>query len=349
MEAFSYPFNDYSSKCAPVRPRNSRKKPHFYPHRRRYIPRSNRTTSYESSNSTSPRPHYTHPTTASIARSFSASLLLHKKRNRYVIPRTPQRLALEGKGQQSTQGEKTPSTTSTTLTSVSRRLTSKEPKLPTAKVGDNDFRDLVLQPCGITIDKTTVMNSIYNELKLSNLHLNEDWTERVSQYKEKFNLHIWLESTKERLDRIKQEYNPMSFFKCNEPEFQAYALQNILLTEPRQQGLLQEATRLAPSEWDIRPDCTYYVSPEAFEDDHRPIVDTDAFVVQYRAFSPYLTIEFKKDNGVDNIKAQNQREEDIDQMRHYGIIFMGRIWEFWSMKPSTFEACGVEISPSREA
>lgn len=165
---------------------------------------------------------------------------------RYVIPRTPQRLALEGKGQQSTQGEKTPSTTSTTLTSVSRRLTSKEPKLPTAKVGDNDFRDLVLQPCGITIDKTTVMNSIYNELKLSNLHLNEDWTERVSQYKEKFNLHIWLESTKERLDRIKQEYNPMSFFKCNEPEFQAYALQNILLTEPRQQGLLQEATRLAP-------------------------------------------------------------------------------------------------------
>jgi hypothetical protein len=300
---------------------------------------------------------------------------------------------------------KAKSTTSTSASNSGERWrqtppTSESSSLRTrretaAKVADADFLESVLEPYGITIQNKGVNKDLYKHFRIQELP--HDPKGRLDAYKEMFTLDSWLEPDTERIQR---EYKAMRVYECNEAEHSAYALRDIFLDEPRHPWLPEEdgdqcwlPTRmlqlvrklpqdewLAPPlisslrkryEWDIRPDCAYHVSLQAFQPGFRPSVRKHVSVVQKRAFCPYLTIEFKKDEetlatarhqvAVASAMALYNRyrlkncalqmsggqwsEEHKSQMRHYGITFTGSTWDLWCTVPKTFETwTGCEMS-----
>ncbi|KAI0431208.1 hypothetical protein F5Y09DRAFT_202268 [Xylaria sp. FL1042] len=211
-------------------------------------------------------------------------------------------------------------------------------------------------------------------------------------------LAIWREPTEEYIQDLQREYSAMFEESSSEAEYQSYALEKILLNERRylriqsfpEQHLvpvrkIQLVQKPEPTptnstwkippyipalnpgpklyEWDIRPDCAYYISLRAFPEGYRSNVSIIISVIQDQACSAYLTIEFKKQNEHpckaehqvavasalalynrwclkrDTIKSNNRqwKENDKSQMRHYGIIAIGPVWELWCTTPSTFD------------
>ena len=256
-----------------------------------------------------------------------------------------------------------------------------------AKVADADFMETVLEPCGITVQNKGVNKNLYKHFRIEELP--PDPKDRLNVYRETHTLDVWLDPN---IERIQQEYKAMRAYECNEAEHSAYALRDIFLDEPRHPWLpeedgdqrwlpirmlqpvrkLPQDEWLAPPlvgspkkryEWDIRPDCAYHVSLQAFQPGFRPSVRKHVSIVQKRAFCPYLTIEFKKDEetlatachqvAVASAMALYNRyrlkncalqmsggkwsEGDMNQMRHYGITFTGSTWDLWCTVPKTFE------------
>ncbi|KAI1194871.1 hypothetical protein F5X97DRAFT_261582 [Nemania serpens] len=303
--------------------------------------------------------------------------------------------------------KRTPSATETPIsasTSTSRRRQQQASTTPitlTAKVNDLDFETSVLALYGITIEKQSLTNSFYDHFRFSGLP--RDHIERFNAYKKMLPLHLWRDPDTEK-ERIQQEYCAMNTYGCNEAEYSAYALHDILLDERRIPALLETSDerwlpvrmlqlvqkpslnqwekppRIASSEkqvassekqvassekqyeWDIRPDCAYYISLQAFPLVFRDNVKKYVSVIQERAFSPYLTIEFNEaattaENQVAvasamalynrwrlkraalRIKSEdnNWSEEQKLQMQHYGITFVGSTWELWYTMPKTYD------------
>lgn len=298
-----------------------------------------------------------------------------------------------------------PSATGTLIsasTSTSRRLqhqllatptsSNQRPKKePTAKVSDPDFETTVLAPYGITIEGESLTQSFYDHFSLSELP--RDRTERFYAYKKKFSLNIWLEPNDEHARRIQEEFCAMKDYGCNKAEFAAYALQEVLLDERRYPmivapsetlmapvrtlqlvqkpipGTWKAPTRLSSSEkqyeWDIRPDCAYYISLRAFPRNFRRDVRKFVSIVQRRACCPYLTIEFKKyletpQTATNQVAiasaialynrwhlkhralqmldiAGDWSEDHKNQLRHYSITFVGAEWELWYTIPKTYD------------
>ncbi|KAI3322867.1 hypothetical protein HD806DRAFT_117386 [Xylariaceae sp. AK1471] len=109
-------------------------------------------------------------------------------------------------------------------------------------------------------------------------------------------------------------------------------------------------------------EATNNVSLQAFKSSFRTDIQQQVSVVQQRAFCPYLTIEFKKDEGslatarhqvtvASAIALYNRyrlkcaalrmsgdewSEEHKNQMRHYGITFAASSWNLWCTVPKTF-------------
>jgi hypothetical protein len=255
-----------------------------------------------------------------------------------------------------------------------------------AKVTDADFMDAVLEPYGITIQNKGVNKDLYKHFRIQELP--RDPKHRLDIYKEALSLDVWLDPDAEHIQR---EYKAMRVYECNEAEHSAYALRDIFLDEPRHPWLLEEdgdqrwlpvrmlqLVRKLPQdelvapplvgsvgkryEWDIRPDCVYHVSLQAFQPGFRPSIRKHVSVVQKRAFCPYLTIEFKRDE--DTLATARQQvavasamalynryrlkccalqmtgeewtEEDREHMRHYGITFTGSTWDLWCTVPTSF-------------
>ncbi|KAF2967837.1 hypothetical protein GQX73_g5724 [Xylaria multiplex] len=213
---------------------------------------------------------------------------------------------------------------------------------------------------------------------------------RLEVYRKSFGLSVWLEPN---IEDIQREYKAMRAYSCNEAEYQTFALRSIFLDEPRYPDLpedggdkrwlpirmvqlvrkLPQSKWLPPPpvpgsnlpkryEWDIRPDCTYHVSLQAFQPGFRSKVRKHVSIIQQRAFCPYLTIEFKKDEeNLDTARHQvaissaislynryllktatlqacgtSWSEDDQSQMRHYGITLTGSNWNLWCTVPKTF-------------
>jgi hypothetical protein len=68
--------------------------------------------------------------------------------------------------------------------------------------------------------------------------------------------------------------------------------------------------RTVPYNFDIRPDCSYWVSLQAFNPLYRKIVREYVSVRKDGILCPYLTIEFKKDDSTLR-KARNQVRSSI--------------------------------------
>ncbi|KAI0406510.1 hypothetical protein F4802DRAFT_558067 [Xylaria palmicola] len=270
--------------------------------------------------------------------------------------------------------------------STSAPSSGKPRREPTAKVTDADFAELVLESHGIAIRENGVNHDLRKFFNI--LDLPSEPKERLNIYKRSFALDVWLEPD---ISRMRREYKSMQVYQSNEAEYAAYALCNIFLDEPRYPWLPQEEgdkcwlpVRMlqlvckppqnkwhAPPpvnplkkryEWDIRPDCAYHVSLQAFDPNLRPNIHRHVLVLQKRAFCPYLTIEFKKDEdslavarhqvAVASAIALYNRyrlkrealemsgdewsEQHRSQLRHYSITFAASSWILWCAVPKTF-------------
>ena len=131
---------------------------------------------------------------------------------------------------------------------------------------------------------------------------------------------------------------------------------------PEQPPILDRTVPYKPYNFDIRPDCSYWISLQAFNPLYRKRVGEYVSVQKKRILCPYLTIEFKRDNST-LIKARNQvavasalalynrwklaearrvvtgkqrsgSERHKEVLKHYGLTFTGRNYEFWCMEPT---------------
>lgn len=112
-------------------------------------------------------------------------------------------------------------------------------------------------------------------------------------------------------------------------------------------------------DFDIRPDCAYWLSLQAFNSGYVSKVRQWAFVVKQRITCPYLFVEFKKDDK-DPSSAKNQvaaaasfalynrlnlritctqeaekpsNKIDTENVKVYGITFQGASFVVWCIQP----------------
>ncbi|KAI0190169.1 hypothetical protein EV127DRAFT_430610 [Xylaria flabelliformis] len=282
--------------------------------------------------------------------------------------------------------------------------TGLKPLVPTvlkARVTDLDFDRSVLIPYGITFDEVTFTNSFHDYFSIPR-ELPKGHPEHPDTYIKDLPLNICWKYDASDVQRIHRKYKMMKDDGRCEAEFQAYALAMIFRDEdaipkddfpttlkfvPERMIELVHAPlgeketpqweappMLCPSEktyaWDIRPDCAYYVSTQAFPGPLRLQCQKGISIVHKRAFGSYLSIAFKKRGQAGMATANNQiaiastlalynrwrlkrrkieimskreskraawLETDKDQLRHYCITFHGPSWNIWCTTPKTYE------------
>lgn len=131
-----------------------------------------------------------------------------------------------------------------------------------------------------------------------------------------------------------------------------------------QQQFLTNQQQLKSYNFDIRPDCAYWLSLQAFNEGYVSKIGRWAFVMKQRRTCPYLIIEFKRDDA-ESTSAENQvaaagslalynrfklRKACIEQVakpftydtlhdcRIYGITFGGPFCTVWCIRPVLDEA-----------
>jgi hypothetical protein len=123
-------------------------------------------------------------------------------------------------------------------------------------------------------------------------------------------------------------------------------------------------------DFNLRPDCAYWLSIQSFSKSHRGLVDKATFTVENRDATPYLTIEFKKsENTIE--QATNQaiaasslalfnrfrlkenrlsvskkpwNRKHFDQIRHYMMTFTGPKAIIWLVKLKSTSAFNKDCS-----
>jgi hypothetical protein len=249
---------------------------------------------------------------------------------------------------------------------------------------DVDFRDEVLEPRGIVIDGSTF------SLPDPFAHFGTQHTYKT-RYRELAGLeglHIWLEGDSSMFQEISEEYHCMVQNNLCEAEFATYGKEKLFKGEPRRleipevrqwrtERMIELVAKPSSREkwaappvlladahsrayqFDIRPDCSYWLSLRAFNQDWRDRVEEHALVMYDRVTCPYFTVEFKRDDSGD-IAAENQvaaagalalynryllravslrhlnlpwGEHDADDIRHYGATFGGSKYALWCLQP----------------
>jgi len=134
------------------------------------------------------------------------------------------------------------------------------------------------------------------------------------------------------------------------------------------------ATDLSTSNYafDLRPDCSYWLSLQAFNPRYQSQIGDWTFVMYEELTCPYFTIEFKKDNFAE-ARAKSQlasaasvalynryrlREMRLEEqktswtkklttvLRHYGLTLKGHEFTVWLIKPtlSKYQWAGCEMT-----
>src|SRR5436305_2832686 len=264
--------------------------------------------------------------------------------------------------------------------------TTSTPTGASAKTNEHDFEEMVLTPRGIRIDDKTKSG-----LAAIHFGVDEAPVEGLSEYYRNISglseSTLWLNADESFLIDIVREYDSMKEYSLNEAEHATYAIENLLKREIRnarlpksrrwmaermiqlvakpekgweQPPVLDRTAPYKPYNFDIRPDCSYWVSLQAFSPEYRQIVSEYVSVRKDRILCPYLTIEFKKDDSTLR-KARNQvavasavalynrwklKKDRLDAvkkpwserhekvLKHYGLIFTGGNYEFWCIEPT---------------
>ncbi|KAH9827773.1 hypothetical protein Tdes44962_MAKER09620 [Teratosphaeria destructans] len=107
--------------------------------------------------------------------------------------------------------------------------------------------------------------------------------------------------------------------------------------------------------WDIRPDCAYWLSTRGLNPDYVHNVCATTYVYRNWILSPYLTIEFKRED-LDNTAAETQAgtaaalalynrftlyaksgsdgQGLLDEVVHYAMVFTGPDYTIWVVRPN---------------
>ena len=120
-------------------------------------------------------------------------------------------------------------------------------------------------------------------------------------------------------------------------------------------------TSISEYSFDVRPDCSYWLSLKAFRQDYRSYVHHWIHTIHKKFVRPYLTIDSKRDLDAEVVvknqvaaasalalynrfRLREQRlevaqrpwsEEDVTMnIRHYGLTMQGSQYEVWCMTPT---------------
>lgn len=258
---------------------------------------------------------------------------------------------------------------------------------------DRDFGLRVLEPRSITINKTLYSGKAHKHFEVEQANGN-----RVEYYTVRrgaTDSQVWLNNEETLIQDIAREYSCMDRRNLCEAEFASYARETLLKRDRRVLDLDQEErkrvwipermielvakptvnvwtrpplvgkhakagdTSYTNYEFDLRPDCAYWLSLQAFNPDYRTQVKEYVLVLNRTITCPYLTIEFKRDDSEEQV-AWNQvaaaaalalynrfqlRQEvlealgqhwDMKQLqllRHYGMTFTGSCYNIWIIWP----------------
>ncbi|KAF9641746.1 hypothetical protein BFW01_g1729 [Lasiodiplodia theobromae] len=258
-----------------------------------------------------------------------------------------------------------------------------------SRTADARFDAEVLTPRGITIDQHA--GDIFEPW--SHFNTFEPPTDGLSHFYRSLpgleNTTVWLEGDADFIETVLHEYQTMRDLEENEAEHAAYAIEALLKREPRSQYLgddrpwkperkiefptkpepLWEPPPLLPLDasndrgvvrpygFNIPPDCSYWISLQAFNPHYRSHVKRVVSVRQKRLLCPYLSIEFKRNDRTMrqaisqvavasaialynryNLKLERMRRtastapwdaRHAAVLRHYGLVMAGRSYQFW--------------------
>ncbi|KAL9123904.1 MAG: hypothetical protein Q9217_006711 [Psora testacea] len=249
------------------------------------------------------------------------------------------------------------------------------------------FREECLMPRGITFND----RGLPPPDPFSHFH-----TEKPLRYRELEGLKestLWLNTDPLFIENVNKEYKFMNHYQLCEAEYASFAKENLLKREPREAVLdntmdasqrFRRAERMLEfvckpnkgTEWeappllslsgvqeyptytfDVRPDCSYWLSLHAFSSWYAEQAQTFLHIPQDRMTCPYLTVEFKRDDN-DLDKAIDQAatsgalalynryrlrnravsdgwtHEQECQLRHYVLTITKSKYKFWCIRPS---------------
>ncbi len=272
--------------------------------------------------------------------------------------------------------------------SIGSEYTTSSARIVYAKPTDKDFRDTQLIPRSISIDLKAPSQGVYAHFGTEEVN-----GERRSYYKalpRASGSSVWLDVGDQFAREVVREYAYMKACSLCEAEYATYAKETLLkrdarsleadptrpwmaermielVAKPNKSECWEEPPRILPDvkhklyNYDIRPDCSYWLSLQAFSPRYKYVVHDHVYVMNKRITCPYFTIEFKRDeltieSAIDQVatasalalynRYQLKRkrlelggkewdEEDVGLMRHYALTFTGDTYTFWCMTPNT--------------
>ncbi|EEU34837.1 uncharacterized protein NECHADRAFT_88424 [Fusarium vanettenii 77-13-4] len=266
-------------------------------------------------------------------------------------------------------------TPESTITNATRSISPRNAK----------FAKLVLEPRGILINDT---NSIVPNA-FSHFGTEQPEGDEAIDYKMVPGLsgvNIWITLDDDAIKDITNEYKEMRGQNLCEEEFATLAKELFLHGERRSRSVSQDrqwrAERMLqlvcpPKEsahwripplldetlaqetdwtWDIRPDCSYWLSLKGFNAKYRFHIQ-NATYVRDSITCPYFTVEFKRDGESEDVavrqacaagaialfnryslhiqarKVNPELADDVSNIRHYTLTLVGHKFVFWVLRP----------------
>ncbi|EFY84160.1 hypothetical protein MAC_08232 [Metarhizium acridum CQMa 102] len=198
--------------------------------------------------------------------------------------------------------------------------------------------------------------------------------------------NIWIDMEDSNVSKLAAEYKEMRGYNLCETEFASLAMDFLLRREWRSSGTQEDrlwrADRMLelvspPKEsahwrkppilndgmldhvewtWDVRPDCSYWLSLKGFSPVYRFQIQNCTFVRDWIT-CPYFSVEFKRDGESEDVavarvtaaaslalfnryrlhseakKAKPTVCSDSTTIRHYSLTFVGPKFVFWVLQP----------------
>lgn len=270
-----------------------------------------------------------------------------------------------------------------TTTIASKAITPRNPK----------FKDTVLGPRGITIIQTNAITAS----PFAHFRTAGPPSEGAIDYSRLEGLggaNIWLGASTEFTQSITEEYMAMQLHGLCEEEHASFAKENIFKRERRSVNVPEDrqwrAERMlqlvaAPNndmhwqippvlegrqgvDWsfDLRPDCSYWLSLRGFNPSYRVQVRNATYVIKRWITCPYFTVEFKRDGESQSVAIaqvaaagslalynryqlrkdaltackRDWNSDDIAPLRHYAITFVGPEFDIWILQVAPVGADG---------
>ncbi|KAM0798185.1 hypothetical protein BDR22DRAFT_823535 [Usnea florida] len=256
-----------------------------------------------------------------------------------------------------------------------------------------EFRDLILRPRGITIKRE---DSVRVE---AHFEVDKPDGVRSTWYvmkRKAASSPLWLDIEKSTIDEIMKVYAFYIKEHLVEAEFATYSKEvffkmdpNVITTKTKEwrsrrmielvaksrdteywsspPEIVQSDATLSPNtynyDFDIRPDCSYWISVNGFSQATMQVVEDQCFVLKGDMTGSYTTIGFKKDlESLD--EAENQvaaagsrvlynrfllkvrcmkkarrtlKQTDFKHIRHYGATMTGAKFRIWCIQPLVSE------------